>query len=141
MLPLAAISPAQPLIVFVGEKFESVPALQLAKSLLLDMFRGEQVDRINLAGIDRVVMAGGSTTGCRGAGQKGGAGPWLRVTDWLLAAGRVGGVGSWRVGCWLTAGDWAAGSMAGGWLTDWRPAGAGRKREWVSRRRWVTAGG
>lgn len=52
--------PAQPLIVFVGEKFESVPALQLAKSLLLDMFRGEQVDRINLAGIDRVVMAGGS---------------------------------------------------------------------------------
>ncbi|GFR40757.1 hypothetical protein Agub_g1369, partial [Astrephomene gubernaculifera] len=47
----------KPCIIFVGEKFESVPALALAKSLLLDMFRGEQIDRINLAGIDRVVMA------------------------------------------------------------------------------------
>ncbi|KXZ44234.1 hypothetical protein GPECTOR_70g464 [Gonium pectorale] len=47
----------KPCIIFVGEKFESVPALALAKSLLLDFFRGEQVDRINLAGIDRVVMA------------------------------------------------------------------------------------
>ncbi|KAG2498091.1 hypothetical protein HYH03_003849 [Edaphochlamys debaryana] len=47
----------KPLIIFVGEKFESVPALTLAKSLLLDLFRGEQVDKINLAGLDRVVMA------------------------------------------------------------------------------------
>ncbi|KAG2442290.1 hypothetical protein HXX76_002376 [Chlamydomonas incerta] len=47
----------KPLIIFMGEKFESVPALALAKSLLLDLFRGEQVDKINLAGIDRVVMA------------------------------------------------------------------------------------
>jgi ribosome production factor 2 len=49
---------SQPCVIFVGEKFESVPALALAKSLLLDMFRGEPVDKINLAGIDRVVMAG-----------------------------------------------------------------------------------
>ncbi|GIL86717.1 hypothetical protein Vretimale_19811 [Volvox reticuliferus] len=47
----------KPCIVFVGEKFESVPAMALAKSLLLDMFRGEPVDKINLAGVDRVVMA------------------------------------------------------------------------------------
>ncbi|EFJ42816.1 hypothetical protein VOLCADRAFT_107061 [Volvox carteri f. nagariensis] len=47
----------KPCVIFVGEKFESVPALALAKSLLLDMFRGEPVDKINLAGIDRVLMA------------------------------------------------------------------------------------
>jgi hypothetical protein len=33
----------QPCILFVGEKFESAPALKLARSLLLDIFRGEQV--------------------------------------------------------------------------------------------------
>ncbi|GLC50860.1 hypothetical protein PLESTB_000439900 [Pleodorina starrii] len=47
----------KPCVIFVGQKFESVPALALAKSLLLDMFRGEPVDKINLAGIDRVLMA------------------------------------------------------------------------------------
>ncbi|GLI67632.1 hypothetical protein VaNZ11_011880 [Volvox africanus] len=47
----------KPCVLFVGEKFESVPAMALAKSLLLDIFRGEPVDKINLAGIDRVVMA------------------------------------------------------------------------------------
>ncbi|GIL57190.1 hypothetical protein Vafri_12488 [Volvox africanus] len=47
----------KPCVVFVGEKFESVPAMALAKSLLLDIFRGETVDNINLAGVDRVVMA------------------------------------------------------------------------------------
>lgn len=49
---------SQPCIIFVGEKFESVPALKLARSLLLDMFRGEQIEKVNLAGIDRVLMAG-----------------------------------------------------------------------------------
>ena len=44
-------------MVFCGEKFESVPALKLAKSLLLDTFRGLQVDHINLAGLDRVLVA------------------------------------------------------------------------------------
>jgi hypothetical protein len=34
---------SQPCIVFLGEKFESVPALSQARSLLLDIFRGEQV--------------------------------------------------------------------------------------------------
>ena len=53
-------SPLQPCIIFVGEQFERVPGLKLARSLLLDVFRGEQVDKINLAGIDRVMMAGGA---------------------------------------------------------------------------------
>ncbi|GFH18265.1 brix domain-containing protein, partial [Haematococcus lacustris] len=48
---------AKPCIVFVGEKFDSVPGLKLARSLLLDMFRGETVATVNLAGVDRVVVA------------------------------------------------------------------------------------
>lgn len=48
---------AKPCIVFVGEKFDSVPGLKLARSLLLDMFRGETVAAVNLAGVDRVVVA------------------------------------------------------------------------------------
>mmetsp|Transcript_15904 Transcript_15904/g.27410 ORF Transcript_15904/g.27410 Transcript_15904/m.27410 type:complete len:343 (+) Transcript_15904:180-1208(+) len=45
----------KPCILFVGEKFESVPALKVARSTLLDMFRGEQVESVNLAGVDRVM--------------------------------------------------------------------------------------
>lgn len=48
---------SKPCIIFVGEKFESVPQLKQLKSILLDYFRGEQVTGINLAGIDRVIVA------------------------------------------------------------------------------------
>ena len=48
---------SQPCIIFVGEKFESVPEMRQLKSVLLDYFRGEQVTAINLAGLDRVIMA------------------------------------------------------------------------------------
>lgn len=48
---------AKPCILFVGEKFDSVPALKQARSTLLDFFRGEQVTSINLAGLDRVMVA------------------------------------------------------------------------------------
>lgn len=34
-----------------------MPELKLAKSLILDLFRGEEVDSVNLAGVDRVLMA------------------------------------------------------------------------------------
>mmetsp|Transcript_40412 Transcript_40412/g.89773 ORF Transcript_40412/g.89773 Transcript_40412/m.89773 type:complete len:340 (-) Transcript_40412:2490-3509(-) len=47
----------KPCIIFVGEKFESVPHLKQLRSLLLDFFRGLQVDQINLAGLDRIIMA------------------------------------------------------------------------------------
>lgn len=33
---------------FVGEQFDNVPEFRLAKSLLLDLFRGRVVDGINL---------------------------------------------------------------------------------------------
>ena len=39
---------AQPCFVFVGEQFDNVPEFRLAKSLLLDVFRGRVVDGINL---------------------------------------------------------------------------------------------
>ncbi len=47
----------QPAILFAGERFESNPQFALARSLLLDFFRGLQVSTINLAGLDRVIMA------------------------------------------------------------------------------------
>lgn len=47
----------KPCVIFVGEKFESEPPLKQLRSTLLDFFRGEQVDGVNLAGIDRVIMA------------------------------------------------------------------------------------
>ncbi len=48
---------SKPCIIFVGERFESVPELKQLRSTLLDYFRGEQVEAINLAGLDRVIMA------------------------------------------------------------------------------------
>ena len=53
----------KPAMLFVGERFESAPAFKLAKSLLLDFFRGLEVDAVNLAGLDRViaVFAAGDT--------------------------------------------------------------------------------
>jgi Brix domain len=56
-------APSQPAVLFVGERFESDADFKLARSLLLDMFRGQQVSSINLAGLDRVlaVFAAGSS--------------------------------------------------------------------------------
>lgn len=44
-------------MIFVGDKFESEGPMKLAKSMLLDVFRGQEVDNINLAGLDHVVVA------------------------------------------------------------------------------------
>jgi len=38
----------QPCFVFVGDGFDSNSELKMAKSLLLDFFRGRQIDAINL---------------------------------------------------------------------------------------------
>jgi hypothetical protein len=46
----------QPCFLFSGDGFESDPALRQVKSLFLDFFRGRQVDRVNLAGLDRVLQ-------------------------------------------------------------------------------------
>lgn len=46
----------KPCFVFVGEGFESNPDLRMAKSLLLDFFRGRQIDAINLKGLSQVIF-------------------------------------------------------------------------------------
>lgn len=46
----------KPCFIFVGEGFESNPELRMAKSLLLDFFRGRQIDAINLKGLDHVIV-------------------------------------------------------------------------------------
>ncbi len=38
----------QPCMVFAGEQFENDPDFKLAKSMLLDMFRGRLVEKVNL---------------------------------------------------------------------------------------------
>lgn len=45
----------KPAIVFAGDGFEQEPALEQAKSLLLDFFRGRQVTTLSLKGLDRVM--------------------------------------------------------------------------------------
>lgn len=46
----------KPAFIFVGEAFESHGQLKQVKSLLLDFFRGRQIESINLKGIDRVIF-------------------------------------------------------------------------------------
>ena len=45
----------KPAFVFVGQEFSTHPALIQTKSLLLDFFRGRQIEQVNLKGLDRVV--------------------------------------------------------------------------------------
>ena len=46
----------QPSFVFIGDKFDNVPALKLAKNIFLDFFRGRVVKQLNLMGLDRVIV-------------------------------------------------------------------------------------
>lgn len=53
---------SKPSLVFIGEDFETKPELKQMKSLLTDLFRGQVIETLNLAGLDRVyicVTAGG----------------------------------------------------------------------------------
>jgi len=47
---------SKPLFVFQGDAFESVPQLKRFKSLILDLFRGDEVKELSLMGIDRVIV-------------------------------------------------------------------------------------
>ncbi|XP_010919164.2 ribosome production factor 2 homolog [Elaeis guineensis] len=47
---------SKPFFAFIGEGFESVEELKHLKEVLLDLFRGEVVENLNLAGIDRVFV-------------------------------------------------------------------------------------
>lgn len=46
----------KPAFIFVGEQFESDAELKQTKSMMLDFFRGRQVESINLKGLDRVIF-------------------------------------------------------------------------------------
>lgn len=47
---------AKPMFIFAGDAFDNSPPLAMFKNMLLDMFRGEEFDKINLAGLDRVYL-------------------------------------------------------------------------------------
>mmetsp|Transcript_22064 Transcript_22064/g.61231 ORF Transcript_22064/g.61231 Transcript_22064/m.61231 type:complete len:328 (-) Transcript_22064:163-1146(-) len=46
----------KPMFVFAGDKFDNVMEYKMMKSLLLDLFRGQEVDRVNLKGLDNVIF-------------------------------------------------------------------------------------
>ncbi|KAA0056377.1 ribosome production factor 2-like protein [Cucumis melo var. makuwa] len=47
---------SKPFITFIGEGFENVEELKHLKEVLLDLFRGEVVENLNLSGLDRVYV-------------------------------------------------------------------------------------
>ncbi|XP_010270793.1 PREDICTED: ribosome production factor 2 homolog [Nelumbo nucifera] len=47
---------SKPFFAFIGEGFESIEELKHLKEVLLDLFRGEVVENLNLAGVDRVYV-------------------------------------------------------------------------------------
>ncbi|KEH42099.1 putative Brix domain-containing protein [Medicago truncatula] len=47
---------SKPFMAFIGEGFESVNELKQLKEVLLDLFRGEVVENLNLAGVDRAYV-------------------------------------------------------------------------------------
>lgn len=59
----------RPCVLFAGGGFDSDPALRAARSMLLDLLRGRQVGTLDLASLDRVVLAlaPGAATGAAGA--------------------------------------------------------------------------
>ncbi|XP_027366940.1 ribosome production factor 2 homolog [Abrus precatorius] len=53
---LAPKEGSKPFIVFIGEGFEAVEELKHLKEVLLDLLRGEVVENLNLAGVDRAYV-------------------------------------------------------------------------------------
>ena len=51
-----AVLGSKPCMIFMGDRFETEPALKLTKNILMDIFRGRPATRINLKGVDRVII-------------------------------------------------------------------------------------
>uniref|UniRef100_A0A0A9B2Y3 Ribosome production factor 2 homolog n=1 Tax=Arundo donax TaxID=35708 RepID=A0A0A9B2Y3_ARUDO len=47
---------SKPFFAFIGEHFETAEELKHLKEVLLDLFRGEVVENLNLAGVDRIYV-------------------------------------------------------------------------------------
>ncbi|KAL5231725.1 hypothetical protein ABZP36_030501 [Zizania latifolia] len=47
---------SKPFFAFIGEHFESVEELKHLREVLLDLFKGEVVENLNLAGVDRIFV-------------------------------------------------------------------------------------
>lgn len=45
----------KPCFTFAGQDFDTNPQFKAAKSLLLDTFRGQEVSKINLKGLDHLI--------------------------------------------------------------------------------------
>ena len=71
--PTAVAAGHKPCLFFAGGAFESDPAMAAARSLLLDLFRGRVVSKINLAGIDRVLVVAAASSSSDGSGSSNGA--------------------------------------------------------------------
>ncbi|KAK1265987.1 hypothetical protein QJS04_geneDACA000682 [Acorus gramineus] len=55
-LKVSPILGSKPLFAFIGEGFENVEELKHLKEVLLELFRGEVVENLNLSGVDRVYV-------------------------------------------------------------------------------------
>ncbi|KAD5508585.1 hypothetical protein E3N88_16288 [Mikania micrantha] len=53
---IAPLIGSKPFFAFIGEGFENVEELKHLKEVLLDLFRGQVVSNLNLAGLDRVYV-------------------------------------------------------------------------------------
>lgn len=64
----------KPSFIFVGEAFESNTELKQVRSLLLDYFRGRQIEHVNLKGLDRVIFVTHAPLNSSSSGSGGGGG-------------------------------------------------------------------
>ena len=65
-----AVLGSKPCMVFLGDRFETEPALRMAKNVLMDIFRGKPATRINLKGVDRVIICTALITEIKAKGRK-----------------------------------------------------------------------
>jgi len=54
----------KPLMLFQGDEFEHVEEFKTLKSLLIDLFRGQETDSLNVAGLDSVMVCSSHKQAC-----------------------------------------------------------------------------
>ncbi|CEP03715.1 unnamed protein product (mitochondrion) [Plasmodiophora brassicae] len=51
---------SKPMFFFAGDEFETNPDLALFRNFVIDFFQGEPIEKVNLAGLDRVIVCAAS---------------------------------------------------------------------------------